>query len=83
MLSLLGGGRALAGEEIVDDATGDAEFGDGILRNSEEKGDEAQEHQLLLDLLQSLYERLLVLPLQNFTQIVEKTLRSQRDAHDH
>ena len=75
--------RALTREEIVDQRSGDAKFGNCVLGNSEEKRNESQKHQLLLDFLQGLIERFLVLIIQNLTEIVEKTLHYERDGdHD-
>lgn len=74
--------RELAWEEIVHNMLWDADFGNGILEDGEEEGDEAQEHQLLLHFLQGLVQRLLVLALQVHAGVVEEPLRRQRYGHD-
>ena len=58
--------QRLTRKKIVDHKSGDAEFGNDILRSNEEKWDESQEHQLLLYFLQSFVNSFLVLLLSFF-----------------
>lgn len=71
--------RKLARQQVTHDMLWHTKFGDQVLEHSQQQGNEPQKHQLLLNLLQSLEQRILVLLLQILAEKVQKALDGQRN----